>query len=190
MDVSKIGVRLEGVSDIKFDRFIDHSKEVRPAEQKFYLSDGNALVLPSTNIIEGFLFGQNPAGCAKAFEGKAGKDYIAVGLSHVFVGPNLIPFLDNKKKQIKFTDFNNGRFRVDYTAGRTKMGSLSIKQEAKPRPVMHLPWAVEFDITVLKNTLIDETKLYNWFVRGGMQIAIGTHRPVYGRFVVDKWETK
>ena len=37
MDVQKIQVGLEGLADICFDKFFDHSKEIRPANQKLYL---------------------------------------------------------------------------------------------------------------------------------------------------------
>lgn len=189
METQKINVGLEGVSDIMFDRFIDHSKEVRPAEQRLYLIENNQVVIPSENIIS-FLFGQNPEGCAAVFEQKKRKDYMRVGQSHVFIKGTVIPFLDDKRKPVVFKDFSNGKFYVDMTAGRTKNGNMSIKQEAKPRPVLRKPWSLEFEIALIKNTIIDETKLFNWFTSGGLIISIGTFRPRFGRFVVAKWEVK
>jgi len=187
LKIDKIQVRLESLSDIMFDRFIDHSKDKRPAEQKFYLGAQNKVVFPATNI-KYFLFGENPPGCAKSMEGKKGKGYIQTGCGHVFVQPSLVPFLDNKEKEILFKEFDGAKFRVDKDSGRTKQGSLSIKQEAKDRPVLCHPWILEFEITIVENILIDSTKLYNWFCKGGLLIAIGTHRPEYGRFTVTKWE--
>uniref|UniRef100_A0A6M3LHK2 Uncharacterized protein n=1 Tax=viral metagenome TaxID=1070528 RepID=A0A6M3LHK2_9ZZZZ len=186
MEVMKIMVKVEGLSDIMFDRFIDHSKDVRPPEQKLYLAEDNQLVLPAENLTS-FLLSENPPGCAKWFEGKRGKEYIRMGMSHVFFNPSLIPFKENDN-DIFFEDFNNCKFSVYYSAARTRQGNLSIKQEAKPRPLMKLPWSLEFQITLIKNTYIDSTKLYNWFVMGGMQIAIGTYRPRFGRFEVSEWK--
>lgn len=190
MEVTKIKAGLGSMSDIQFDRFIDHSSEARPPEQKLYLGENNTLVLPSTNIIEGFLFGKKPAGCATSFEKPKSGQYIAVGLSHIAIKPSLIPFLDDKGKPIRFTKFDGKRFRISMDAARTQKGSMSIKQEAQPRPVLCLPWALSFEIMIVKNPLVDEAKLYNWFVQGGMQIALGNHRPVYGRFSVEEWEVK
>ena len=187
MELQKYHVKLEGLSDIMFDRFIDHSKEQRPPEQKLYLIEKNQVVLPAENIYS-FLFGENPAGCAKSFEGKKGKQtYIPIGMSHVFLDPVSIPFTASSKP-VFWKDFTNGKFRILLSAPRTKQGSLSIKQEVRPRPIMQLPWSLDFNITIVKNQYIDEVKLYNWFVQGGIQIAIGTYRPRFGRFEVADWK--
>jgi len=186
MEIEKIKVRLDGLSDIMFDRFIDYSTEPRPAEQKLYLSGDNQVVLPAENIMS-FLFGENPQGCAKWFEGKKGKQYIQIGMSHVFIDPLIISF-KTKKASITFKDFDNKQFQIYWASGRTKKGNLSVKQEMKARPILKLPWSLEFLITIVKNSFIDETKLYNWFVVGGMQIALGTYRPRFGRFEIGIWE--
>ena len=69
MEFQKIKVKVDGIADIMFDRFIDHSKMDIPPEQKLYLSGDNQVVFPSENIYA-FLFGEDPQGCAKTFEGK------------------------------------------------------------------------------------------------------------------------
>ncbi len=188
---TKIDVRLEGLADILFDKFIDHSKEERPPEQKIYLSEDNLLVFPSENI-RAFLFGvQNPPGCAKRCEGKKHGEYVATGLGHVIPdNPPLIPFLDENDQPIKFQGFEDGKFWILKQAPRTKMaGSAgSIKQEVKPRPVLKLPWSLNFQIGLVDNNIIDENKLHNWFDRGGLIIALGSYRPRFGRFHVTEWE--
>lgn len=189
MECTKIEVTLSGLSDIMFDRFIDHSKENRPPEQKLYLTKGNQLVLPSVNL-DAFLFGENPPGCAKKFEGKKGKEYISYGFSHIYINPMMIPFKNGKGEPIIFNDFKDGPFYVFEHGGRHKSGSLSIKDEVKPRPVLSLPWNLSFQITLVKNDKINSTKLYNWFARGGILISIGNFRPRYGRFEISVWEEK
>ena len=187
MEMEKIAVRLEGLSDIMFDRFIDYSTEPRPPEQKLYLSGENQLVLPAENIIS-FLFGEGPQGCAKWFEGKKGKQYIQMGMSHVFIDPLIIP-IKSGDAPVVFKSFDNGQLYIYYASPRVKKAHLTIKKEITPRPVLKLPWSLEFTATIIKNSFIDETKLYNWFVGGGMQIALGTYRPRFGRFQVEKWES-
>ena len=50
-NITEIEVGLASLTDIVFDRFFDHSKEQRPPEQKFYLVEGNKIVLPVDSII-------------------------------------------------------------------------------------------------------------------------------------------
>lgn len=186
MKTTDIKIKLSGLSDIMFDRFIDYSTEKRPAEQKLYLTDGNIVSLPSENI-DSFLWGEYPQGCARKFEGKSGKNYTNIGLGHVFIKPGIIPFTV-KGKPINFEKFDGKKFRIYERGGRQRKGSLSIKSEAKPRPVLCLPWELEFELSVVQNPLIDSTKLLNWFKAGGVMLGLGTYRPKYGRFEVVNWE--
>ncbi len=186
LKINRISVKLTGISEIMFDRFYDYSKEQKPPEQKLYLNDDNVCVLPQANI-EAFLFGENPQGCAKAFEGKQGKAYIRMGMSHVFIDEAVIPFTGDDGTPIVFDGFKD-RFWIHEGSPRSKSGSLSIKQEMKQRPVLKMPWNLTFTFRLIKNGQIDEMKLYNWMVRGGMQIALGTYRPRWGRFAVDEFE--
>lgn len=186
MKMEKFKVKLEGISDIMFDKFFDHSKEVRPPEQKMYLAAGNKVVFPSENI-HAFLWGEKPGGCAKTNEGKKAKDYIRTGQSHVFIDPIVIPFSDGKK-DVVFEEFGKGNLWVHEASPTTKgAGGAIIKQELKKRPVLRAPWYLEFQITIIENSLIDEQKLYNWFCNGGILIALGTYRPRFGRFQIDTW---
>ena len=108
MKITKIDVTLRSLSDIMFDKFIDHSKSVRPAEQKLYLAEDDIIIFPSENLYA-FLFGEvSPAGCAKTFEGKKGKDFIRAGMGHVIVEPPIIPFLagNGGGGPIQFRDFS------------------------------------------------------------------------------------
>jgi hypothetical protein len=189
LETQKIKVKLAGVTDIMFDRFHDHSKEVRPPEQKLYLDKDNNLVLPTENIMT-FLVGDLNPGCAKVFEGRKSKDYIRTLKSHLNFGEiykDLIPFTDGSGK-IKFKKFGE-KLRIFAASPVTKAsnGAL-IKQEKKDRPVLQCPWYLSFSLELIDNPLINENKLYNYFTRGGILIALGTYRPRFGRFVVEEWE--
>ncbi len=190
MEEIQIHVGIESLADIMFDQFFDHSKEPRPPEQKFYIQGKNQLVFPSLNIMA-FMFNQKGDSCVNKFEGKKRRDYYAVGFSHVSISPTFIPFKDKDRKQINFSDFENGLFYIVNSAPTTKLsGGGFIKQEAKPRPVLKMPWLLEFDIRLFTNPLINETKLRNWFENGGLLIGLGTYRPLFGRFMVKRWEVK
>jgi hypothetical protein len=183
MDITTYNIQLNGLSDIMFDQFFAQEKDTRPPEQKFYLSD-NKVVLPAENI-NSFLFSEK-GGCAKTFEGKKGKDFIRMGQSHLIIKPMLIPFTRNGKP-IVFSKFDDKTFYVSKFAPVVKMsGGGFIKQNMKLRPVLKLPWELKFQIDIVENTLINENRLYNWFSQGGILIALGTYRPRFGRFSIDK----
>ena len=193
LDFLKIDVSISSLSAIMFDKFIDHSKEVRPPEQKLYLADdGKTISYPSENITS-FLSSQlPPLGCACKFEKKGGKEFASLVLSHVFITPDIIPFHGTNGKPILFDGFGPDKtlYTVSY-APRTKLsGGGVIKQEAKPRPVLRFGWSLDFEIQIVKNDKLDETKLYNWFCAGGIMIGLGSYRPRYGRFEVTKWDVK
>jgi len=181
-----ITVVLEGLSDFMFDRFFGHEKGDRPPEQKLYLGQNNQLVLPSENIWA-MLFGENPPGCAKAFEGKGNKEFIRVGQAHLAIEPSLIPFMRGDKPII-FREFDKEFFYISEFAPRTKQGVLSIKQELKKRPVLMRPWNLSFQVILIENDKINDNRLFNWFTRGGIEIGLGTYRPRYGRFSVTHFE--
>jgi hypothetical protein len=190
MEQTQIHVTLESLADIMFDQFFDHSKEPRPPEQKFYLQDKNQLVFPSLNIMA-FLFNQKGNSCATKFEGKKRNDYISMGFSHISITPTFIPFKGKDKKPVVFKDFEDSTFYIVNAAPTTKLsGGGFIKQEAKPRPVLKMPWFLEFEINLYKNSLINSIKLQNWFEAGGLLIGLGTYRPLFGRFAVKEWKIK
>ena len=180
-------ITLKGMVGLLIDRFIDMSADERPPEQKLYLTEGNLLVFPSENIFS-FLYGESPGGCAKRFEGKRWKEYKMVGMSYTTIQPELIPITRNGK-QIRFNKFNDeydkeAKIRVLHHKANVKKGTLNIPSP-KARPMIELPWEMNFEVTIFENALINITKMLNWFERGGLQIAIGTYRPRFGRFLVE-----
>ena len=191
MEIEKIKVTLEGLSDIMFDRFYDHSGEDRPPGKKMYYDDKGNVVLPVTNLYSFLFRDEKPRGVIRFVEKNKAGEFIAIGQGHVVINPSLIRFLDEKMKPISFKGFDNGgKFWInDFEGGVTKMsGGKVIKQEPRERPVMRLPWFLVFDITVIENNKVTPDKLQSWFEVGGLVTALGTHRPAYGRFMVSKWE--
>jgi len=186
-----IDVKLEGLADIMFDRFIDHKTDPRPPEQKLYLHDDNIVVMPADNIF-GFLFNEKPQGCARYFGGKQGKKYTAVGQSHVYIEPMMIPFrdADGNPIQLRGKIEDDPRFYTYLRPTIVQKGSMTIRQEARPRPVLRLPWFLEFRILLLGNDVISPVQLENWFNDGGIVISLGTHRPRFGRFRVVSWDVE
>lgn len=184
--MQKMTVKISGISGLLFDRFVDMSADRRPPEEKLYLNGNKELVLPSENIYA-FLFGENPRGCAMRFEAKKGKDYRQVGMAALVVSPEFIPFTRNGKP-IVFSRFVDGRdekagLHVLHHKANVKKGMLVIPSP-KERPMLATPWDLQFDIDILENHLVTPEKIKNWFMRGGIEIALGTYRPRFGRFQV------
>jgi hypothetical protein len=185
MELTKIDVEIEGIADLMFDRFVDHSKEVRPPDQKFYMEKGNKVVVPAENF-NSFLVGDKVPGCAKLFEGRKSGIYMRTLTTHVAFSDSSFAVKKNSKPLV-FKNFDDKDFYIFQAAGVTKSGGVIIKQEIQDRPVVKCPWTIDLSFTLLKNELIDENKLHNYFERGGILISIGTYRPRFGRFLVKKW---
>ena len=183
LHIKQVTVTLDGLADIMFDRFIRQEKDTRPAEQKLYLDEGNRIVCPAENLWT-FMFGDNPPGCARSFEGKKGREFARIGQAHIVINPALVPF-QRDGQDIVFKDFDDTGIAITRFSPRTKMsGGGSIKQDVKERPLLKLPWSLTFQISIVENALVDETRVLNWFQQGGIMIGLGTYRPRFGRFTV------
>jgi hypothetical protein len=185
---TKLVITLAGLADMMFDPFFGQEKDTRPPEQKWYLNSDNVVCLPAENLWSFLFRGGKPVGCALAFQGKQGGEYQRIGQAHMVISPSgLIPFSRNGKPII-FNDFDGKSCYVSEFAPCTKNGSLSVKQNIRKRPVLMLPWELTFNVLLFKNTKIDSTVIYNWFVQGGIQIGLGNYRPRFGRFQVKSME--
>ncbi len=58
----------------------------------------------------------------------------------------------------------------------------------KERPVLPLPWALEFNITILANKEIQEQQIVNLLQAAGQALGIGTFRGVFGKFELTAWD--
>jgi hypothetical protein len=186
----EINIVLEGISDIMFDRFYDHSKEDIPPERKLYLNGASQVVLPSENIWS-FLFREMPPnGIIRRIEGKKAKDYIDIGQAMLAIKPSVIPFLRDGEP-IVFDGFGDSKpfYYNDWSAGIGKQsGGKAIKLEIRKRPVLREPWDLAFKILLFPNDRVTPEKLRSWFEQGGLVVALGTYRPKHGRFSVRDWD--
>lgn len=189
-----INVELEGISNIMFDRFFDHSKEDKPPEQKLYLEGQNNVVLPLENMRNFLCRKVKPVGIIKVVEERKAENYLRIIPAYCFFSPigeqnDFIHFLDGKKKPIKFNGFKKKKFILFHSSTVTvSSGGIPVKQPIKPRPQMKLPWFLQFQITLFENNLVDEGKLRNYYDRGGLEVGLCNGRPWFGRFIVSEWE--
>jgi hypothetical protein len=179
MQSTKIGVTLRGIRAIMFDRFVSMKTELAPEDKTYRAKDGN-LIFPAKNIMS-FLSGQNTESAPKRTMGRKWAVIAKAALSFVDATPTEILFLRDGKP-IPGTEVE-----IVEDKGIVKKGSLAIPSP-KQRPVLALPWALQFQLELFRNEDLNEPTLRRLFEEGGMTIGFGTYRGVYGKFVVERWE--
>lgn len=184
-------VRLKGVTAIMFDRYAgDNSTKLEP-HQKFYLSrhDHTTLVLPWMNVMS-FLSAQNTDSAPKRIlDSRKYKSFCNACKAYVTIGPEQIPFLRDGAP-IKFGKFNQEEVDPSSSAFLNRDTPRMEKGIPNPivRPVLPLPWELEFQLTLYANPILQEQQLLNVFERGGYEVGFGAGRPMFGKFQVVHWE--
>lgn len=180
--------KMEGTAEVIFDRYAgDNTTKLAP-EQKMYLSKDRVVSLPHLNIMS-LLTAVNTESAPKIlFDPRKYRGIASAVLSSVIVSPPLIPFTRNGKP-IVFGEFDAdgvdplSGVRVVYHVARLPKGIPN----PKVRPMLGLPWALEFDLTILPHPDISLEIIERLFVEGGYRIGIGTHRKMFGKFEFS-WE--
>lgn len=182
-------VVLEGVRDVMFDRYAGDNSTKLEVWQKFYFDqDGKTLVLPALNLLS-FLSAHNTNSAPKRLLDKRKfKDVANACLSFVTINPVVIPFLRDGKP-IQFGRFENDRDKtsgayIHYSVARLDKGIPN----PKARPVLPLPWSIEFTLTLYPNKEVTEQQIMNLVEAGGMALGLGTFRGVFGKFRILSWE--
>lgn len=180
-EIQKYLVRLEGVRPLMFDRYAGDNKTKLSPENKLYLDPEQYLTIPALNIFS-LLAAENTKSASKMFFGKQwGK--IAQGIkAHVDLDPYLIPIQD-ESGPIKFNGFDGKKLEVVHHVARLAKGVPN----AKERPKLNLPWAIEFNLTYLKNSDATIGNVRQAIEDGG-SIGLGTFRPFFGTYHMTKFD--
>lgn len=187
-------VRLRGLSPIMFDRYAGDNQTKLEWHQKIYLRPGsNQLVLPALNIIS-FFTAHNTNSAPKRLRDKR----IYKGICNAILSFCSIQGVDGDSENIVFTrngqPITVGQFtdREDQTSGLYLHRAVARLDKGIPnpkeRPVLPLPWALEFDLTILPNKEIKEQEIKNLLTEGGLAIGLGTFRGVFGKFEIEQWD--
>ena len=183
-------VCLEGISPIMFDRYAGDNNTKLLWTQKLYLKPGtNHVTIPAINIMS-FLSSHNTNSAPKRLRDKRKyKDIANSCLSFTVISPDFIPILRDGEP-VEFHD--PGGDDVDEVSGIYLHRSVARLDKGIPnpkeRPVLPLPWSLEFQLTLLANSEIKEQEIRNLFEEGGLAIGLGTFRGVFGKFVISQWE--
>lgn len=173
-----------------FDRYAGDNSTKLEVWQKLYFRPGSskAIGLPAINIMS-FLSAHNTNSAPKRLRDKRKyKDIANACLSFVMITPDFIPF-KRDGIDIEFGQFDND---LDPATGIYVHRSVARLDKGIPnpkvRPVLPLPWELEFTFNLFPNREIQEQEILNLFEEGGRALGLGTFRGVFGKFRVDSWE--
>ena len=187
-------VRVRGITPMMFDRYAGDNQTKLSWEQKIYLRpDTNQLVLPALNIIS-FFTAHNTNSAPKRLRDKR----IYKSICNAILSFVSIQGADGDKENITITregkPITVGNFgdRKDEQSGIYLHRAVARLDKGIPnpkeRPVLPLPWEVEFDLTIHPNKEIKEQEIKNLLSEGGMAIGFGTFRGVFGKFEIEQWD--
>lgn len=178
-DTKLIKVQLSGIRPLMFDRYAGDNNTTLPPEEKMYLTDG-LLTIPAINLFS-LLCAENTKSVTRQFFGRQGKT-IGLGISsYTNITPFEIPLMD-ATGPIRFQGWNE-QIWVRKDVARVKGGIPN----PKTRPVLGLPWRLEFELEYQDNTYCTLENLRQAVTWGGT-LGLGTFRPFFGRYELTGWE--
>jgi hypothetical protein len=182
-------VTISGITPIMFDRYPgDNDTKLEPWQKLYYRLGTKELCLPKANVMS-FLSAQNTDSAPKRIlDNRKYKVFALACASYVLISPDEIPFMRDGKP-IEFGRFEN---EVDPVSGVWVKRDVARLEKGVPnpkvRPVLPLPWSLEFAITLYPNKTIQEQQLLNVMQEGGICLGLGTWRGQYGKFEITNWE--
>lgn len=177
-----------------FDRYAGDNQTKLNWNQKVYLiPNTSVLCMPTMNIVS-FLSAHNTNSAPKRLrDSKHFKKIANACLSFVQIigdddSPSNIAFLrDGKRIEVgKFTDDSEplSGLRLHRSVARLDKGIPNPKE----RPLLPLPWAIRFRLSIFPNKEIKEQEIKNLIEEGGLAIGLGTFRGVFGKFEITEWD--
>lgn len=189
-DIITRKVILCGTQPVMFDRYAGDNNTKLEVWQKLYLEPGESRIigLPALNLMS-FLSAHNTNSAPKRLRDKRKyKDIANACLSFVEIGPSFIPFTrDGKPIQFGSIDGESDSLSGVYVHRAVARLDKGIPNP-KERPVLPLPWSLEFEFKLYPNREIQEQEIINLFEEGGRALGLGTFRGVFGKFIVQSWE--
>ena len=194
LDAVSRTIRLRGITPIMFDRYAGDNQTRLEWHQKIYLKPGTSqLCIPALNIVS-FFTAHNTNSAPKRLRDKR----IYKGVCNAILSFVTIAGSDGDPESIVFyregKPISVGTFgdRADEKSGIYLHRAVARLDKGIPnpkeRPVLPLPWSLEFNMTIYPNKEIKEQELKNLMAEGGMAIGLGTFRGVFGKFEIEEWK--
>jgi hypothetical protein len=181
---------LTGLTDIMFDRYPGDNQTKLEDYQKLYFEPGNTKVIgiPALNIVS-FLTAHNTNSAPKRLRDKRiYKSLANAMLSFVSIREQFIPLM-RAGKPIVFGKLEHDKDAVSGCYIHRSVARLDKGiPNPKVRPVIPLPWGIEFTMDIFPNREIKEEDIKNLIEEGGRAIGLGTFRGVFGKFQVTAWD--
>jgi hypothetical protein len=175
-----IACKLRGVRPLMFDRYAGDNSTQLPVQEKMYLDKDRRLTLPAVNLFS-MLCAENTKSVCRQFFGKNGKT-VGLGMaSYVCITPFEIPIFDDDGP-VTFTGFNEQVYE-HRTVARLNKGIPNPKH----RPVLAMPWSLQFTMEYIENKYCSLENLRQALTMGGM-LGVGTFRPFFGRYEVEQFK--
>ena len=175
-----IQVQLSGIRPLMFDRYAGDNNTTLPPQEKMYLTEDRRLTIPAINLFS-LLAAENTKSVCRQFFGRNGKT-IALGISsYCMISPFDIEVIDDNGPVV--FDGWNGRISIHKAVARVKGGIPNPKE----RPLLSLPWRMDFEIEYQPNTYCTLENLRQAVTMGGT-LGLGTFRPYFGRYEVTRWQ--
>lgn len=173
-----------------FARYAGDNKTQLEPHQKLYLKPGDdkIITLPAINIISFFTAHNTNSAPKRLRDPRQYKKICNACISFMDIGPPLIPFLRDNQP-IKFGHLVEERDELSGVYVRHDVARLpgGIPNPVS-RPVLPLPWSLEFELTLETNKEIQEQEVVNLLEEGGRAIGFGTFRGVFGKFYIQSWD--
>ena len=193
LQIQTRSVTLTGLTDIMFDRYPGDNNTKLEWHQKIYLVPGTSVMALPIDSIVSLLSAHNTNSAPKRLRDKRKfKDIANDNLSFTTItgmpeAPRYIPFMRNGAV-IEVGAFGPDKDEksgvyLDRRVARLDKGIPNPKE----RPVLPMPWALTFTLSILPTKEIKEQELYNLIVEAGLAIGLGTYRGVFGKFEVTDW---
>jgi len=194
LNIIKRRVSIRGVTPLMFDRYAGDNNTKLEWSQKIYLRSGTqSLCLPTLNLVS-FFTAHNTNSAPKRLRDKR----IYKGICNAILSFVSISGADGNSENILLQrdgqPITVGTFgdRVDEQSGIYLHRAVARLDKGIPnpkeRPVLPLPWSLDFDLTIYPNKEIKEQEIKNLLAEGGMAIGLGTFRGVFGKFEIVSWE--
>ncbi len=183
-------VRLRGLTPIMFDRYPgDNDTKLEPWQKLYFPPDGTKIIsLPATNLISALSAQNTDSWPKRLLDPRKYKAFCFACSAYLTFAPDFIPFT-REGRPIVF-----GRLVGD----RDPESGVYIRRDTarlekgipnpKVRPVLPLPWEMEFTLTLWPNSALQEAQLMNIFSQGLLAFGLGTWRGQFGKGEVAFWE--
>lgn len=177
-----------GTRPLMIDQYLGNESKAS-WQEKLYIDTNRNVCFPAINIF-GFLCSENSKSAVKMMHGKKAAPIVQSLSVNVCIAEQFIPIKGVNGKVLSENDIclkesDHGQIKRHYAVARIKKTASTIVPNPKERPVIELPWSIEFSVDFEPDSNCTAAMLEQILKFGGKRCGIGTFRPFFGTFDVD-----